>query len=1143
MIKKIIQHYWEIFVIFFLSLTPIIWFHGGQIVLGHDSGFRLDPVAYLGRLWYSWNPALNFGGDIGANKGFLITQLPEAILAKISGSLSLGQMLSFIVWFFLIGVSMYVLLRNFFPDERFWPFRLFASAYYMYNFFLLQGWFIAERAKFSLFAALPFLFFILWNTLDRRYGRLKGSILFGITTLFLNGGGSPPLYGGILVMLGTVSFFFLLRSLWSRKIQVIIRVILDIVVVAAVSLVFNAYWIIPQVYEVLLHYSQVVSNIGGLNGILGWEAVVNKHASLLNLLRLEGIPDWYENSLHPYSSWYLTSPTLIILSFLPILVILYVLLRRDLWVRYERQHSFLFVVFLVLFVGFIFAAGSHPPFGFIYVLFLRYVPGFVMFRSAIYKFGPAVWFSMIILSGFSFYVLLTTYVRRRVPVILCGFLLISGILLYHFPYFGVNFFDWNKPFTTKVILPAYVNDMFSYINETYQNDTPRMMILPPLDSNSHADSYQWGFWSLDMLARLGTHIPVVANDTGLPIVSALYDGARDNNIHLFYALAGRLGIQKILWRGDVLYSEKETTSDNFSSIHDQLLGSSQVNVEKMSGKWTLYSIQDAQCQLPPVRAEPLVNRADMDETALQFLFKSADIQGTPIVSGGFLYGPKLEEQLRPFFQEDIVAAQCAFCDPNELSRIENMDTIQSVRFLPDSPFYIFVTLKEQKTLLSFKKMPAQRIDAELGFATKRIGEISNLLDRAIKDKSYELAVSNSVKFQQLIDDAVNTTYVLPEVDRNAYRAKIVAYLKFYIKYLSSLEVKNIVTKDLFSVLYENLQKKISEIPNDLWITNTIDESKYYLTVPSDGIYQLLVASGRGVPKSVIMDGTSVPNLNAVFLAGGVHKLLLNFEPENALSLIESVSANLSFQSGQEHIFSIPHISFQDPYVLEFNYRLTEGKGVYVSFHQDNDAKDDTGNKKRILLIRLLDDGKWHNVFEEVHPNFGAKSGEIVFFSADTTETQSVLDISALTVRDIQPAEVFAIRKNTLVPSQIPEFSTREVNSAFYDVAVTDAKGPYILRFDQTYDNGWRAFVVPKTKTTNINDWQLFRLLFQKSVDPGEHFALDGYANAWYVDSIGDYTVLLVYWPYVIFLESVMVSAASLLLGISVLCMIRKGRHG
>jgi len=177
MIKKIIQNYWEVFTIFLLSLTPLLWLRHGEVILGHDSGYRLDPFGYLQTLWYSWDHSSGFGVDVTGSKGFLIAQLPEALLVRLTHSLSLGQTLSFVFWFFIIGISMYVCVRAFFPDRKYWIMRLLSSVGYMYNLFLLQGWFITERAKFSLFAALPILVAVSWNTFSKRYTIFFGSVL------------------------------------------------------------------------------------------------------------------------------------------------------------------------------------------------------------------------------------------------------------------------------------------------------------------------------------------------------------------------------------------------------------------------------------------------------------------------------------------------------------------------------------------------------------------------------------------------------------------------------------------------------------------------------------------------------------------------------------------------------------------------------------------------------------------------------------------------------------------------------------------------------------------------------------------------------------------------------------------------------
>ena len=59
MIKKLIN-YWEVLIIFFLSLTPLLWLKDNQIIIGHDSGFRLDIWEYFKNLFYSWSPLTNF---------------------------------------------------------------------------------------------------------------------------------------------------------------------------------------------------------------------------------------------------------------------------------------------------------------------------------------------------------------------------------------------------------------------------------------------------------------------------------------------------------------------------------------------------------------------------------------------------------------------------------------------------------------------------------------------------------------------------------------------------------------------------------------------------------------------------------------------------------------------------------------------------------------------------------------------------------------------------------------------------------------------------------------------------------------------------------------------------------------------------
>src|SRR3989338_8830772 len=200
MINKL-KNYWEIFIIFVLSLTPLIWLKDNQIILGHDTGFRLNYLDHFRNLFYSWSSTSNFGVDWTILKGFLITQAPETFLSWLFNSLATGEKISFILWFFVIGISMYVFINNFFPKKEFCIFRLFSSVFYMYNFFLLQGWFIVERAKFSLFAALPLGLLIIYKLLNKEINLVKGTILFSFIFFFLNVGGNPTLSNKLVPLL------------------------------------------------------------------------------------------------------------------------------------------------------------------------------------------------------------------------------------------------------------------------------------------------------------------------------------------------------------------------------------------------------------------------------------------------------------------------------------------------------------------------------------------------------------------------------------------------------------------------------------------------------------------------------------------------------------------------------------------------------------------------------------------------------------------------------------------------------------------------------------------------------------------------------------------------------------------------------
>jgi hypothetical protein len=62
MIIKFIRKHLEIIIICLLGLTPLLWFQGSEVILGHDSGLVISPVTHFFDRLYLWT--YRFGKDL-----------------------------------------------------------------------------------------------------------------------------------------------------------------------------------------------------------------------------------------------------------------------------------------------------------------------------------------------------------------------------------------------------------------------------------------------------------------------------------------------------------------------------------------------------------------------------------------------------------------------------------------------------------------------------------------------------------------------------------------------------------------------------------------------------------------------------------------------------------------------------------------------------------------------------------------------------------------------------------------------------------------------------------------------------------------------------------------------------------------------
>ena len=431
-ILKLKAYIFEYIPILLLSFPPLLWIANGYVLLGHDSGFRLDYLSQLPNLFYSWDPKINYGVDWSMFKGFLITQLPEVVFSFFSNSFVAGETMTLIFWFFVMGAGMLLLLQRMFPQPSYRFFRIFTSAFYMYNFYILNGWFIGERAKFSLYAALPIGFLLLFDVFKKNVSMFRNGILFGLLYFVFNGGGVFPLYGASIVVFsitGITLTIVRIREFGWKEIFFSLHVVIAFLVP---FLLFNAYYIVPNIYLMLHNYSSALEGQGGIDGLIAWERVISKYASALHVLQMQGLPDWYDNPSHGYALPYLTDKKLIAASFIPALSIGFGLLLFKFKSLSQIQKTFLLLCFLLLPFGLVLTMGTHPPTGILYELAMKKLPGFAMFRSSFYKFAPAFLFPMIVLSGYYIHKFILC-MRNRIVTTCLGVLLVIGLLIYHKP--------------------------------------------------------------------------------------------------------------------------------------------------------------------------------------------------------------------------------------------------------------------------------------------------------------------------------------------------------------------------------------------------------------------------------------------------------------------------------------------------------------------------------------------------------------------------------------------------------------------------------------------------------------------------------------------------------------------------------------
>lgn len=1086
MIKKL-KSKWEILVILVLGLTPLLWYKlPNSLALGHDMGFPVNPINFFIDRLFLWTDRVGLGWDQTLGSAAILIHGLEALLFSLGFSIFSVQKIVFIFWFVLPGLTMYYFVSRIHKDKNEWFLRLSASIFYMFNHFLLQGWFIAERTKFSLYAALPLHLSFLIRMIQGELSILKGIALMSLVFFFLNGGGGLPLYGGLLLTLGVAYLFFGFIQIKKKKSD-IKRLILIALSIPISFFLANFYWIFPTFIKTFSSYSDSLSSIGGITSVIEWSGEVSRFASLQNVARLQGIPDWYDNSLHPYSKYFLENPVLLLVSFLiPVIVFSSLFLLKKL-----PEYKNLIIYFNILAIlGIIFTAGSHPPFGFIYNLMLSYIPGFAIFRSGFYKFAPALWFSYAYLFSFAIFFIITR--KKNIKENFRNIIFLSvliGILIYNFPYFNGIFFNWRAPFSTMTTLPTYVREFSQWSNSNLTNND-RILTFPEKNKGWNTYAYNWGYWSTAPIESLFTDKSIVSNDKVLSPVEKKYteniydsilEGTDDYNRPLEI-----LGINYFVLQNDFFFKAPKMQTINPETYKDRFF-SLNISKDEEFGEWEVYKLRNNPKRLfADANPQMIIGSNEILEN--QFM----DIENVlkiPEVSNFYFTNEIIKEDV---FTNEIQIKNCLFCDKeNQHFTLYPPES----KILPDSFLYPLVLRREEGQRKLMTRNLNQNIDFSLGTSLKRIGEVKVMVSRKRNINEIQETLNN------LSRELDNISESLDSLDKNSNASQLmILRINNFLEEEQRLidEIGEQGSKEINSMMIP-VSEKIAQIyqKNEKFQYTYPQENQkiYFFNLENEGQRELLVRNESEKNKISIvkvfideneeefesLEKKGYTSLGTFNLSKGEHEITL--ETENFENLLDE---SKMYKDGCYN-YEVTKIHPNKIYKLNFDFKgidFSTNKRSFVKIEQSSRDEKFSG---RIKFSEVASADRFEskittsNQTKSILISICPPSGKVSDLSLSNVVFREFLTPTALLVSN---------RREDLIT---PEIKVNENSKTNFDVNINEAKNSFLLVMNNEFNSNWQ-------------------LSYEDGSINSKHIRVNGFANGWIIEKPGTYNLKINYKP-------------------------------
>lgn len=1122
-----------------------IWFHKGLALGGGEAGLPFYHLSNeLNIVSHSWvEKALG-------NQTGIVTAL-SLYFSFFSFFQSIGvpaAVLQAFLFFILLAtglLGMSTLVEYSFKNKTI---AFFASLFYTLNLFAMTiAWNRFQYSFMFLYAVMPICLYIFIRGLEQKkiiYSLILNVVIVASLMAFA----SFPLLLLFWFILGMYLFYFFITK---RNKKQIIWGIQYYIVNCLVFVIFNLWWIIQfiQTFTASAYVSQ--QSYSPSDDYITFTALSDSLGRIDFLMRLMH-KDFFTWMQVVWGTIY-QQPFFILLTFLPLAFIYGSLFTKN------KPREYFYYIFLAS-IGIFFAKGSNEPFGGIFYFLFTHFRLLEAFRNPFEKIGFIIPLAYAPLFGYGLYGFYSNLVKKKkkLSIFLTGVMLflICGVLVW--PMWNGWLFTSNEPPANNVAIgdyvkvPGYYQDANTWLNE--QPGDFRTIALP-LKGEGLTHTWEYGYNGVDLSSSLFDK-PFLAFCTGLEYLCPITNNLPIllvNHPEDFWKTLPPLGVNDVMVRSDVDYRLRAMQSP--TDVKKLLtVPNSNFSLQKTFGKLAFYKLTPS-LTVPKITGATtaILFNSPQDESFIEAApyadYKKGDI---------YITDPQKAGDYKNYTKQIVLKADLFSPEDLDVSKENAEAALPYIRFLPDSRFYQISRIKEAFTRFLAGNDTSREITVESDkrlVETKRLVEKNEFIPAEKTLNEYQSYLTRFSHDPSLVADKLNKMDLLRQKYVLADTIAMVQGQKQNDK--SYQQVQSFLTDLLFAL---DIAPKY---PLDL-----TQYSQYRSSVPQEGDYTLQFETKNWQQFydtstiEIIVDDSKKNILpitkaqdtvqSVVHLTAGVHQINIAKPPlKNLVAESDQGTSLEADHKPRNYVFPFTTFDPLGKYDISFDYILDKGSPPVVSIMHDTDVV-----KQKItqpFLSIEVDLGNYARDWQTVHAIASsdpiAHASNLVFtalpwndcklrntgllsprcnnvsFFNDYNRPSQVRIRNIVVTREVTNNLFLTKTKQITKPLVAPKITYTKRNAATYIVTVQDASTPFFLSFLESFHPLWKAYY--------LDDKGNRTLISEK-----KHVLINSFANGWFIEKKGNYTLLLEFSPEKYMHWGEIISFGSIILSLGLLLYVR-----